>query len=198
MDGAVVLVLLMPGAIIQLTSTAFPAGGCFLWCLRFCNTRNVSIIVYAEQERKKDKSSQVTDSHSVTLGAGTAQWLERWIHDWKTVGSNPCRSSGKIFFSKVNFLCCLLFWYPFHPRVTTVTCKRPRSCCQKCRWQVTAKYACTLHIWLCMKWHGAWLYGVHRTHWDGSSFMWHQQCQCWKYIISVDIQKHAIKSYSLV
>ena len=26
------------------------------------------------------------------------------------------------------------------PRVTAVACKRPRSFCQKCRWQVTAKH----------------------------------------------------------
>ena len=29
--------------------------------------------------------------------------------------------------------------------------------------QVTAKHAYTLCMWLCMKWHGAWLYGVHKT-----------------------------------
>ena len=51
----------------------------------------------------------------------------------------------------------------FHPRVTTVAHKRPQSVCQKCRWQVTAKYACSLRMWLCMKWHGVWLYGVHGT-----------------------------------
>ena len=56
-----------------------------------------------------------------------------------------------------------VFRYPFHPRVTTVARKRTRSFCQKCRWQVTAKHAYTLRMWLCMKWHGAWLYGVHRT-----------------------------------
>ena len=67
------------------------------------------------------------------------------------------------FFSRVDFLCWLLFRYPFHPRVTTVARKRSRSFCQKCRWQVTAKHAYTLRMWLCMKWHGAWLYGVHRT-----------------------------------
>ena len=38
----------------------------------------------------------------------------------------------------------------------------------------TAKYAFTLCMWLRMKWHGAWLYGVHRTRRDGSSFMWRQ------------------------
>ena len=49
------------------------------------------------------------------------------------------------------------------PRVTAVARKRSRSFCQKCRWQVTAKHAYTLRMWLCMKLHGAWLYGVHRT-----------------------------------
>ena len=105
--------------------------------------------------------------HTLTLqlgtGAGIAEWLERRTRDWKVAGSNPCRSGGRIFFSRVNFLCWLLFWYPFHPRVTAVAHKRSRSFCQKCRWQVTAKHAYTLRMWLCMKWHGAWLYGVHRT-----------------------------------
>ena len=95
-------------------------------------------------------------------GAGIAQWLERRTRDWKVAGSDPCRSSGRIFF-RVDFLCWLLFRYPFHPRVTTVACKRSRSFCQKCRWQVTAEHAYILHMWLCMKWHSAWLYCVHRT-----------------------------------
>ena len=51
-------------------------------------------------------------------------------------------------------------------RVTAVARKRSRSSCQKHRWQVTAKHAYTLRMWLCMKWHGAWLYGVHRTRRD--------------------------------
>ena len=33
---------------------------------------------------------------------------------------------------------------PFRPRVTVVPRKRPRSFCQKCRWQVTPKHAYTL------------------------------------------------------
>ena len=56
-----------------------------------------------------------------------------------------------------------LFRYPFHPCVTAVARKRSQSFCQTCRWQVTAKHAYTLRMWLCMMWHGAWLYGVHRT-----------------------------------
>ena len=42
-------------------------------------------------------------------------------------------------------LCMLtLIRCPFHPRVTAVARKRPRSFSQKCRWQVTPKYAYTL------------------------------------------------------
>ena len=123
------------------------------------------------------------------MGAGIAQWLERQTHDRKVAGSNPHWSGRRIFFSRVNFLCSLLYRCLFHPRVTTVACKRPRSFCQKCRWQVTAKHAYTLCTWLYMKWHSAWLYGVHRTCRDGSSFLWHQPCQRCKYTTSVAIQK---------
>ena len=129
---------------------------------------------------------------------GIAQWLERWTRDWKVVGSNPCGSGRRIVFSRVNFLCWFLFRYPFHPRVTAVTHKRSWSSCQKCRWQVTAKHACTLRMWLCMKWYGAWLYDVHWTRRDGSGFMWHLPCQCCKYTTSVDIKKRAVKSHSLL
>ena len=97
------------------------------------------------------------------LSHSSAQWLQHRTRDWKVAGLIPCWSGGRIFFSRVDFLCWLLFWYLFHPRVTTVARKRSRSFCQKCRWQVTAKHAYTLRMWLCMKWRGAWLYGVHRT-----------------------------------
>ena len=76
-----------------------------------------------------------------------------WGGDSSVVRAPDSRLKGRgIFFSRVDFLCWLLFRY-----------KRSRSFCQKCRWQVTAKHAYTLRMWLCMKWHGAWLYGVHRT-----------------------------------
>ena len=91
------------------------------------------------------------------------QQQQQKLYDWKVAGLNPCRSGGRIFFSRVDFLCRLLFRYPFHPCVTAVARKRSPSFCQKCRWQVTAKYAYTLRMWLCMKWHSAWLYGVLRT-----------------------------------
>ena len=82
-------------------------------------------------------------------GAGIAQWLEHRTRDWKVAGSNPCWNGGRIFFSRVDFPCWLLFRYPFHPRVTTVARKKSRSFRQKCRWQVTAKHAYTLRIEPC-------------------------------------------------
>ena len=72
-------------------------------------------------------------------GAGIGQRLERLTRDWKVPGSIPGRSGRRIFFSRVNFLCWLLFRYPFHPGVSAVARKRSRSFRQKCRWQVTAK-----------------------------------------------------------
>ena len=112
----------------------------------------------------------------------------------KVASSNPCWSRWRIFFSRVNFLCWLLFRYPFHLRLTAVARNRSRSFCQKCRWQVTAKHTYTLRMWLCMKWHGAWLCVVHRTRRDGSSFMWHQLCQRCKYTTSVDFEKNNNKT----
>ena len=104
----------------------------------------------------------------VWLSWGDSVWLTGHSSvvrapDWKVAGLKPCRSGRRIFFSRVDFLCWLLFRYPFHPHVTTVAHKRSWSFCQKCRWQVTAKHVCTLRMWLYMKWHGAWLYGVRRT-----------------------------------
>ena len=69
-----------------------------------------------------------------------AQWLERRTRDRKVPGSSPGRSGGRSFFSRANFLCWLLFRYPFHPRVPEVTRERSRSACQKYRWQVKAKH----------------------------------------------------------
>ena len=94
---------------------------------------------------------QLTDSSQ--RGSGISQWLKRRTRDSKVPGSSPGRSGGRTFFSRVNFLCWLLFRYPFHRNVSAVARKRSRSSRQKCRWQVTAKYTYTLPMWLWMKWH---------------------------------------------
>ena len=129
-------------------------------------------------------------------GVGIAQWLEHRTHDWKVMCLNPCRSGRRIFFSRVDFLCWLLFRYPFQPRVTAVARKRSRSFCQKCRWQVTAKHAYTLHMWLCMKWLVVWCTQNLRR--DGCSFMWYQPCQHCKYTFQWIFKQHTIKSQSLM
>ena len=104
-----------------------------------------------------------------SLGSGDSS-VVRAPNSWlKGRGFESLQEQREIFWSKVSFLCWLLFRYPFHPRVTAAACKRSRSFCQKYRWKVTAKHACTLGMWLCIKLHGAWLYGVHRTRRDGNS-----------------------------
>ena len=77
------------------------------------------------------------------------------------VPSLYCVQEHMLFFCREILLCLtgcknpatnsLLFWYPFHPCVSAVAHKGPLSFCQKCRWQVTAKHACILCTWLCMK-----------------------------------------------
>ena len=108
---------------------------------------------------------------------------DSWL---KGRGFESLQSGGRMLFSRVNFLYWLLFRYPFHPRVTPVARKRSGSFCQKYRWLVRANHACTLRMWLCMKWYGAWLYSVHRKRRNGCSLMWHQPCQRYKYTTSVD------------
>ena len=131
-------------------------------------------------------------------GVGIAQWLEHLTRDRKVSGSSPSRSGGILFFSRINILYSFLFRYLFHPRVTAVARKRPGPCCQKFRWQVTVKHACTLRMWLCMKWrdmeHGCIVYtkraetaAVSR---GTSHVTTNQRC---KYTTSGDILKRAIK-----
>ena len=67
----------------------------------------------------------------------TKQILQQQIPDQKVAGH------GKMFFSKVNVLCWLLFQYLFHPCVNVAAVKKSLSFCQKRRWQVTAKHTHT-------------------------------------------------------
>ena len=123
-------------------------------------------------------------------GVGRAQWLEHWTCDWKVTGSNPCRSDGRILCSRVNFLCWLLFWYLYHPHVTAVAHKRSRSF-----WQLTAKQACTF---VCVTLREVtWCIVV----WCTQNEMAAVSCgtsHASSISTSLDFQKHAIKSYSLM
>ena len=52
-------------------------------------------------------------SHGIRhLGVGIALWLGHWTGDWQIVSSSPSRSSKRLSFPRVSFLCWLLFWYP--------------------------------------------------------------------------------------
>ena len=61
------------------------------------NGQGRSMRLHSVKKKKKKKKKLRT--------AGIAQRLERRIRDLKVAGSNPCRSDGSIFFSKVDFLC---------------------------------------------------------------------------------------------
>ena len=76
-------------------------------------------------------------------GAGIACWLQHGTHDGKAASLNPGRSSRRTFFSR-SALCADSYSVSVPPCVTAVACRRPRSFCQKCRWQVTPKHAYTL------------------------------------------------------
>ena len=69
-------------------------GGPLVWHKR-CNTNVNSIPFHSIQ--------------SYLFSARIACWLERQTRDKKIVSSNPGRSCGRIFFSKVNSVCWLLF-----------------------------------------------------------------------------------------
>ena len=84
--------------------------------------------------------------------AGIAQWLERRTRDRKVSCSSPGRNGGRNFFSRVSFLCWLLYRCSVHPRVTLVAHIKSQSFCQKNRWQVTAKQICSLRMRLRIKW----------------------------------------------
>ena len=87
------------------------------------------------------------------LGSGDSS-VVRAPDSWsKGRGSSPGRSGERIFFPGVNFLCWVLFRYPFHPRLTAVARKWSWWFCQKCRWRVTAKHTCILRMWLPVKRH---------------------------------------------
>ena len=69
--------------------------------------------------------------------------VERQTRDRKVASLNLSTIGRGIFSSRVNILCWLIRC-PFHPCVTAVACKRPRSFCERCRWQVIPKHAYTL------------------------------------------------------
>ena len=110
------------------------------------------------------------------LGTGNSS-VVRALDSWlKGLGFETWQEWRENFLLQANFVCWLIpVFVPFAPphpppkTVTTVMCKRSWSFCQKYRWQVTSKQACTLCMWLCMKWHnmvhGCTLYTIWHADW---------------------------------
>ena len=116
-----------------------------------------------------------------SAGARIAQWLERQTRDRTVPGSSPRRRGGRIFFSmasRVNFLCWLLFRYPFHPMLPQKHVKNPghsaKSAGGRLQLNTHAPYLCGFEWrdtvnWCMIEW------CTQNLHRDGSSFTWHHQ-----------------------
>ena len=131
--------------------------------------------------------------------------VDRPTLDGRVSVSSPERSGWRIFFSRFNFLCWLLFWYPFHPRVTALARKKSQSFCQKRWWQVTAKhmhpvyilYVCVVEQWHCKLVHGS-VWCKQNVRRDNSSFTWYQPCNNQTVHHFGGYSKTRFKSYSLM
>ena len=94
----------------------------------------------------------VRDSQIMTVSVRDSQTMTVSVRDSQTMTVSVRDGQAVIFLARNSQnIASDKFRYPFHPRVTAVARKRPRSFCQKCRWQVTVKHAYTLRMWLCMK-----------------------------------------------
>ena len=109
---------------------------CLCVCLCVCLSVSVCVCVCMrawERERRtlitlSNSTEYVTRSHEMSLNLKFGNWRYMPVSNLQVL------------------LVILIF--------TAVARKIPWSFCQKCRWQVTAKQAYTLRMWLCMKWHG--------------------------------------------
>ena len=63
--------------------------------------------------------------HAVRVTARMACWLECRTRDWKVVSLNPGWSRGRIVFSRVNFVCWLLFGVHSNPALPQWHMKDP-------------------------------------------------------------------------
>ena len=64
---------------------------------------------------------------NIGIGVGAVQMIERRTHDREVVCSIPGRSSGRMFFSRVNFLCCFTFGVRSIPVLPQRHIKDPRQ-----------------------------------------------------------------------
>ena len=72
-------------------------------------------------------------------------WVKCWTCDWKVASSSPA-AAAEAFSSPGLTLCAVHNSASFPSCIITVAHKRPQSFCQKCKRQVTPKYAYTLDL----------------------------------------------------
>ena len=107
-------------------------------CLHF----NLAVVLDA-------RCHQCQMSHGGTLllylfvGVRIACWLECRTRDQKVASLIPWQKGWENFLLQSQLCLLTLTWCLFNPHVTAVTRKRPRSFCQKCRWQATPRHAYT-------------------------------------------------------
>ena len=98
-------------------------------------------VVHAELSRAEDAAEQTASSVRITkaeryksaIANSDSSLVERRTRGRKIASPNPGRSGGRIFFSRVYFLCWLLFGVHSSPVLPQCYRKRPRSYCQKRR-----------------------------------------------------------------
>ena len=97
------------------------------WCWYFCTWHHRCWVDAAVSTLVHQLTSPTPDTR---LPFPAMCWgsllVECQTRDRKVASLNPSRRSGIIIFSKVNFVCWVLFWCLFHPCVTAMARKKPR------------------------------------------------------------------------
>ena len=119
--------------------------------LHCINTNNNKTHPHTHHWAKKTKETKTRTIswptlHSGELDSSVVRVLDSW---W----------NGHGFKSRQNFLLqgqlsmLTPISVPILPPCLPVTRTKFQSFSKKCKWQVTTKYTCSLHMWLCMEWH---------------------------------------------
>ena len=111
---------------------------------RRCNRRTAIFLNQNRWTQESWKNFIMTKDSSLLLG-NRVSLLVRAPDSWsKGCEFESRQERRKNFLLQGQLFVLTLIRCPFHPRVTAVARKRPRSFCKKCRWQVTPKHAYTL------------------------------------------------------
>ena len=151
---------------------------CFRFVLRNFPSQT-KLLVCLQQVKRTRSAVTVLRQLNKTAGSGNSSVVRAPDSGSKGLGFESSQERLDNFLLQGQLSVLTLISVSVLPRVTAVTRKRSPSFCQKCRRQVTAKYACTLRMWLSMKWrdmvHGCMVY-TERAETVAVSRTWHQLC----------------------